>query len=181
MLSLFIFPYVFILSRASWSIQQNLEGTGLLSSDITQSDLSKYPEISRYSMVSGWDPGSSVNSILGMLIILCVFGFPFIIFAGYAIKRKIGALIAFTILLLPGIISIAGFWPMLSLAPESFTISGTGVTGDIWGMFSLVILVVTAGWTITILAVDSLRIPGRFWDLYDHCNYPPPRGVAVTV
>jgi hypothetical protein len=35
----FLFPYVAVLNRAAWNIQQNLEGAGLLSSDMTARDL----------------------------------------------------------------------------------------------------------------------------------------------
>lgn len=169
MISHFFLPYINILSRASWSIQQNLEGTGLVSSDITYSDLAKDPELSRYTMVTGWNPGASVLSIIGLLAVLCIVGSLFIILAGYVIKKRAGALVAFVILLLPGVVSMAGFWPMLPLAPESFTIGGTGVTGDILGMLSLIFLIVTASWTITILAADSLlTMRGKFWEVYDH-------------
>ena len=71
-------------------------------------------------------------------------------------------------MLLPGVAGVTGFWPRVAPAPRAFTISGAGVTGDIAGMIALVALLVVVGWTVTVLAADSLPIRNRGWEVYDH-------------
>lgn len=162
----FLFPYVAVLNRAAWSIQQNLEGAGLLSSDLTASQLAAaMPDA---VMATGWDPGASVAVILGLLCLFCLLFVPFVILAGYAVGRKIGVLVAAIVLLLPGVAGVIGILPRVAPAPEAFDIGGVGVTGDIGGMLSLVTLLVALGWTVTVLAADSLGFRNKFWDGYDH-------------
>jgi hypothetical protein len=88
----FLFPYVAVLSRAAWNIQQNLEGAGLLSSDMTAPDLRDWAAGMGAAAVSGWDPGASVRGILGLLCEACLLFVPFVMLAGYAIGRTRGVL-----------------------------------------------------------------------------------------
>ena len=162
MLGRFLFPYVALLNNAAWSVHQNLEGAGLSSS----SGLN--PDLHGYALGTAWDPGAYVLELLGLFFIAFICGCLFFVLAGYVISRRIGTCIALTVVLSPGILSIVGLWPVIPLAPERFTIDGAGVTGSTRGMLSLVALAVTAGWTFTILATDSLRLRGKFWDIYDH-------------
>lgn len=166
LLSQFLIPYVALLSRAAWSIQQNLEGAGLLSSDMTASSLAAaMPDA---ALVTGWDPGASVRVILGLLCLLCLLFAPFVMLAGYAVGRKTGVIATAVVLLLPGVAGITGISPHVAPAPEAFEIGGVGATGDIGGMLSLVALLVAAGWTVTVLAADSLPIRNKCWEVYDH-------------
>ena len=166
MLIEFLFPYVALLSRAAWSIQQNLEGAGLLSSDMTATSLAA--AMPGAAVATGWDPGASVGVILGLLCMLCLLFVPFVMLAGYAVGRKIGVLATAILLLLPGIAGVTGILPRVAPAPAAFAIGGVGVTGDIGGMLSLVALLVVVGWTVTILAADSLHIRNKGWEVYDH-------------
>ncbi len=170
MLTEFLFPYVTLLSRATWSIQQNLEGVGLLSSDMTAPSLAA--AMPGAVMVAGWDPGASVVVILGLLCVVCLLFVPFVMLAGYAVGRKIGVLATAIVLWLPGIAGVTGVWPRVAPAPGAFTISGVGVTGDIVGILSLVGLLVAVGWTVTVLAADSLPVRNKCWnkcwEVYDH-------------
>ena len=86
MLSHFLFPYVTVLSRAAWNIQQNFEGAGWLSSDMIA------PRVPGAALVSGWDPGASVLHILGLLCVACLLFVPFVMLAGYAVGRTLGVL-----------------------------------------------------------------------------------------
>src|SRR4051794_4949439 len=97
----FLIPYVAVLSRAAWSIQQNLEGVGLLSSDMTAASLAA--AMPGAALVTGWDPGASVLGILGLLCVVCLLLVPFVLLAGYAIGRKWGVVITAIVLLLPGV------------------------------------------------------------------------------
>ncbi len=76
------------------------------------------------------------------------------------------------VLWLPGIAGVTGVWPRVAPAPGAFTISGVGVTGDIVGILSLVGLLVAVGWTVTVLAADSLPVRNKCWnkcwEVYDH-------------
>ena len=166
MLSQFLIPYLAVLSRAAWSIQQNLEGVGLLSSDMTAASLAA--AMPGAALVTGWDPGASVLGILGLLCVVCLLLVPFVLLAGYAIGRKWGVVITAIVLLLPGVAGVTGFWPRVAPAPKAFTISGAGVTGDIGGMIALVALLVVVGWTVTVLAADSLPIRNKGWEVYEH-------------
>ena len=162
MVTEFLVPYVALLSRAAWSIQQNLEGAGLLSSDMIA------PRLPGAALVSGWDPGASVLGILGLLCVVCLLFVPFVMLAGYAVGRKRGVVVTAIVLLLPGIAGVTGIWPRVAPAPEAFTIGGVGVTGDIGGTLSLVALLVVVGWTMAVLAADSLAIRNSVWEAYDH-------------
>lgn len=166
MLSQFLYPYAAVLNRAAWSIQQNLEGAGLLSSDMTASSLAA--AMPGAALVTGWDPGASVRAILGLLCVFCMLFAPFVMLAGYAIGRKIGVIATAFVLLLPGVAGVTGISPRIALAPEAFEIGGVGATGDIGGMLSLVALLVAVGWTVTVLAADSLSIRNKCWEVYDH-------------
>jgi hypothetical protein len=162
----FLFPYVAVLSRAAWNIQQNLEGAGLLSSDMTAPDLAA--AMPGAALVSGWDPGASVIGILGLLCEACLLFVPFVMLAGYAVGRTPGVLVTAVVLLLPGVVGVAGIFPRLAPAPEAFALGGVGVTGDIGGMLSLVALLVAVGWTVTVMIADSLPIRNKVWEAYDH-------------
>ncbi len=162
----FLHPYAALLSRAAWSIQQNLEGAGLLSSDMTASSLAA--AMPGAAAVSGWDPGASVRVILGLLCIVCLLFLPLVILAGYAVWRGIGVLATATLLVLPGVAVVTGILPHIAPAPEAFAIGGVGMTGDIGGMLVLVAFLVVVGWTVTILAADSLPIRNKGWEVYDH-------------
>jgi hypothetical protein len=166
LLSQFLIPYLTVLSRAAWSIQQNLEGAGLLSSDMTAPDLAA--AMPGATLVSGWDPGASVRVIFGLLCMLCLLFVPFVMLAGFAVGRKIGVLATAIVLLLPGVAGVTGILPRVAPAPEAFEIGGVGVTGDIFGMLSLVALLVAVGWTVTVLAADSLPVRNKGWEVYDH-------------
>lgn len=159
MLIQFLYPYVAVLSRAAWSIEQNFEGAGLLSSDMTAPSLAA--AMPGATLVTGWDPEASVHVILGLLCMLSLLFVPFVMLAGYAVGRKIGVLATATLLLLPGIAGVTGVLPSVAPAPEAFAIGGVGATGDIGGMLSLVALLVAAGWTVTVLAADSLPIRNK--------------------
>ena len=78
MLSQFLIPYLAVLSRAAWNIKQNLEGAGLLSSDMTAPDLAALAAAMHAGAVSGWDPGASVLGILGLLCVACLLFVPFV-------------------------------------------------------------------------------------------------------
>ena len=162
MLVHFFLPYVCLLSNAAWSVQQNLEGAGRLSSSVPRRD-----PLGR-ALGSNWDPQASVYLLLGLLCILVILGCLFVVLAGYVLGRRTGAVVTLVALSSPGLLSLAGFWPRIPLAPQSFEIDGAGVTGDVQGMLSLVILAVIAGWSATILIVDSLAIRRKFWDAFDH-------------
>ena len=161
MLSQFLIPYVTLLSRAAWSIQQNLEGAGLLSSAMIA------PRLPGAALVSGWDPGASVLFILGLLFLVCLLFVPFLILAGYAVGRRTAVLVT-AVVLLPGVAGVTGIWPSVPPAPEAFAIGGVGVTGDIGGMLCLVAFLAAVGWTVTVLAADSLHIRKKCWEAYDH-------------
>ena len=165
MLTQFVIPYVALLSRAAWSIQQNLEGAGLLSSDMDAPSLAAV--MPGAALVTGWDPGASVRVILGLLFLLCLLFAPLVMLAGYAVGRKIGVIATAIVLLLPGVAGVTGILH-IAPAPEAFEIDGVGVTGDIGGMLCLVALLVAVGWTVTVLAADNLFIRNKGWEVYDH-------------
>lgn len=162
MLDRFLFPYRALLSNGAWSLQQNLEGAGRLSSAVQPNGLPGA------ALVSGWDPQASVFLLLGLLAIAAICLCPFTLLAGYVLGRRRGAGVVLLLLCLPGLLNFVGWWPVMAMGPEAFDIDGAGVTGEVGGMLPLVVLAVATGWTVMILAADTARIGKRFWDGYDH-------------
>src|SRR5689334_20151204 len=83
-------------------------GDRTMSSDMTPATLAA--AMPGAALVSGWDPGTSVLGILGLLCVACLLLMPFVLLAGYAIGRKRGVVITAIALLLPGIAGLTGFW-----------------------------------------------------------------------
>ncbi|QMV19998.1 hypothetical protein GOB94_15905 [Granulicella sp. 5B5] len=158
----FLQSYLSFLIRAAWSLQQNLVGAGHWSTSFLQFA----PDGGVVG--GGWAPAASLMPLLGLLFVLVLISFPFLVLTGYVLGRKKGAVITITILLLPGLLGLAGLWPTISPTPAAFEVGGVGILGDVAGTISLIALAVVAGWSVTILLVDCLRIRRRFWDIFDH-------------
>ncbi|MGC3743272.1 hypothetical protein, partial [Pseudomonas aeruginosa] len=50
----------------------------------------------------------------------------------------------------------------------SFSIGGVGVLGSVMGLIPLLVMATAAGWSITILLYDTLKLTERFRQYYDH-------------
>ncbi|HEM7888311.1 hypothetical protein [Burkholderia cepacia] len=160
-----IYPYLVILKGGAWNIQQSFEGLGLVSSNFVEQD-AQGQVVSSY-----WSPGEAMLPILVVLwILLLVLAFLYIT-TGYVLARKKGALVALSILLLPGLLVLQGWWPLISLVPDSFVIGGSGVLGSGWGMLTLVGLGLVAGWCGVLVLIDLLPIGDGFGHVYDHVWY----------
>ena len=158
----FLKPYLTFLIRAAWNIQQNLVGTGSWSTDDIQFDRHEA------GLHVGWNPAASMLPLLGFLIVLVLCGLLLLILTGYVLGRKRGAFITVAVLMLPGMLGLAGLWPTISPSPVAFEIGAVGAIGDVMGTLPLIVIAVIAGWSVTILIVDSFCIRRRFWDLFDH-------------
>ncbi|WP_155634502.1 hypothetical protein [Burkholderia stagnalis] len=161
----FLIPYLLPLYGAAWNIQQSLEGLGVSSSYSAEIGTTSY------ALVASWSPGVHVTEIFCLLLaaIFCVF--ICVLWTGYILARKTGVLVALAVVLLPGILNIAGLWPLVSSAPDTFVIDGTGVLGSGWGMLPLVCIGATTGWCLLLIYVDLFSSGPRFWSAYDHVWY----------
>ncbi|MBU9297808.1 hypothetical protein C6P74_30375 [Burkholderia multivorans] len=160
-----IYPYLVILKGGAWNLQQGLEGLGLVSSNFVEQDTQGHI-VSSY-----WSPGEAMLPILAMLWMFLLVLALFCLTAGYVLGRKRGVLVALLILILPGLLVLLGWWPAISLAPDSFVISGSGVLGSGWGMLALVGLGLVAGWCGVLVLLDLLSIGDGFGHVYDHVWY----------
>lgn len=165
MLENFFYPYVSLLYGGAWNVRQSLDGLGILSSDLLGRDTGGQ------LLTSNWAPGEAVILILVLLLIAAIFLAICVITVGYVLARKKGAFVAAIVLLLPGILGMAGMWPNISFAPDTYVIGGDGVLGSGWGMLSLVLLGVSIGWCAMLIVVDLFHAGERFWHAYDHVWY----------
>jgi len=162
----FIAPYVQMFYGAAYNVQQSLEGYGLSSSNFIELD------DSGGIVGSYWSPAQA--SLVPAFLITAYFVFvllPLVLSAGYILNRKAGALFSLVVLLLPGVLNVIGWWPGVSFVPEKFTISGTGVMGDIFGYIPLLIIGLISGWCMTVIIYDSFLLSDKFRNIYDHLWY----------
>ncbi len=162
MLERFSGPYLILLMRAAWNIQQNLVGIGYWSTDAVQFD--RHGSI----LQAGWNPTASMLPLLGFLSVLVFGSFFLLVLTGYVLGRRRGAFIVVVILLLPGLLSTAGLWPTISPVPEAFDVSGIGIIGDVLGTLTLIVLAVVAGWIMAILMSDCFHLGRCFWNTFEH-------------
>ncbi|WP_176059077.1 hypothetical protein [Paraburkholderia sp. BCC1876] len=161
----FFTPYLLPLYGAAWNIQQSLEGLGVSSSYFVSSDPTGP------ALVSSWSPGVHVMAIFGLLFVAMICVFICVLWAGYILARKKGALVALAVIILPGVLNMVGLWPIVPSVPDTFVIDGTGVLGSGWGMLPLVCLGATAGWCLLLIYADLFSSGSRFWLAYDHVWY----------
>jgi hypothetical protein len=107
---------------------------------------------------------------LGLLLVYSIFVVLLVLLVGYCLRRASGVFGALLILLLPGILSIVGWWPEFPVVPEKYNV-GTGSLGIPEGMFSVVLISLLSGWLLVVLLTDALRLGDRFRNLYDHAWY----------
>ncbi len=161
----FTYPYVTTLIGAAYNVQQSLEGAGLGSSNFLVTD-----NAGRIAD-SYWSPTEAMAlpfAVLLMYTLLLSLGYCV---AGFAISRRKGFAIALASLLLPGLISLFGYWPSKNFLPEVYHIGGVGALGSPYGMAALVIIALLSGWTCVVIATDALSLQDRFRHLYDHLWY----------
>jgi hypothetical protein len=79
------------------------------------------------------------------------------------------------LVLLPGVLSVTGAWPLVHWLPRTYNI-GSGEVGGLWGMFLLQGAAMTTGWAITVLLTRRLKLDDRFRHGYDQFWY----GLAIS-
>jgi len=148
-----------MLGSAAWSLEQSLDGLGLIF-------------LSIFTPMPGAIPPPTPSE--GMLLILTglflfsvLLSIPLLL-AGYVLWRKSGLLIVAALLVLPGLMGVFELWPNFSGTPERYTLAGTGMLGSPWGTGPLLFLGLLSGWSISLLAVDIFRLKDNFWHVYDH-------------
>lgn len=161
----FAYPYVTLLMGAAYSIQQALEGAGIVSSNFLVRDAAGR------IINSYWSPAEAMYLPFGALLLYCLilsFGFCA---AGYALSRKKGVIIALLSLCVPGIVSVVGYWPKVNFMPEVYHIGGVGSLGSPYGMAALAIIALLSGWICTVIATDAWGLQDKFRHVYDHFWY----------
>lgn len=123
-LSEFLRPYVLFLLGAAYTLQQTLEGMGVLSSNFVERDAAGH------IVGSFWSPVEATVPILGALIIFSFGLMLLVLAAGYSLGRYRGLAIALLKMLTPGLLAILGIWPEIHWTPEVYEIGRTGALGS---------------------------------------------------
>lgn len=148
--SKFLDPYLKFITGAAFSIQQVLEGF----------------EYSRTGFFSNYLGGvvffAMVLTLFAALLLPLIFG------AAYTLGRGKGALMLLGVLVTPGVLNLIGLFPNLQYNSPTFTIGGAGILGSVMGVIPLLVMATAAGWSITILVYDTLKLTDRFRHYYDH-------------
>lgn len=158
----FLYPYVQFAAGAGWNIEQTFEGLGWVSSNFITRDANGH------IIESYWSPWQMATGFTFLLLVYCsLLAIPMLVSA-YVIGRKRGILIAFALLLLPGILSVFDLMPEYSLVPEVFVIGGTGNLGSELGILPLVLIGTLTGWCTILILVDVFGLADKFRHAYDH-------------
>lgn len=154
-----------MLTGAAWSIQQSLDGLGVVSTSFVTRDSG--------GALTGsyWSPGQAVLPILGALCLFSMLLSACLVTAGYVLGRRKGACVAIVLLALPGALSVMSLWPNIPYLPSVYTIGGTGMLGTPWGVFYLLLLAGLTGWVLGVFVMDALNIDDKFWGGFDHLWY----------
>ena len=159
MLEEFSYPYISILKAEAWSIEQILDGLGLI-------------QISIFLPAPGTAPSPTpfegMRAIFNCLLVYSIFLSIFLLVVGYVLRRKRGLLSVAILLMLPGLLGVFGIWPSSGWVPERYILNGSGELGTPLGTVSLLFLGLLSGWSITILVVDIFAFKNGFWHAYDH-------------
>lgn len=148
--SKFLDPYLQFVAGAALSIQQVMEGF----------EFSKSGFFSTY--LSGFGFVALILTLVFLLLLPLIFG------AAYTMGRLKGGVIFLCVLIAPGVLNLIGIFPELQYSSPSFSIGGVGVLGSVMGLIPLLVMATAAGWSITILLYDTLKLTERFRQYYDH-------------
>jgi hypothetical protein len=164
MIHVFFKPYASVLIGAAYNIQQTLEGLGIWTSSFVERDNSGRI-VNAY-----WSATEAMALPLGLLLVYSTVMVLLALLAGYCFRQIAGVFSALVIVLLPGLLSMIGWWPEFSILPETYH-AGAGSLGVPEGMFSVVVIALLSGWLFGVLVTDALRLNDRFRQLYDHAWY----------
>lgn len=148
--SKFLHPYLQFVAGAALSTQQVMEGF----------EFSKSSFFSTY--LSGFGFVALILTLVFLLLLPLIFG------AAYTMGRLKGGVIFLCVLIAPGVLNLIGVFPDLQYSPPRFAIGGVGVLGSVMGLIPLLVMATVAGWSITILLYDTLKLTDRFRQYYDH-------------
>lgn len=118
--------------------------------------------------MSVFDPGSKVNVIFALLIFFAILLFSLLLLTGFVISGGKGVLAMATVCAIPGILSIAGYWPTQYFIFDRYVMGGNGAIGGGFAMLALTLPCMVMGWGIGIILIDLFPINDRFWHLFDH-------------
>jgi len=148
--SKFIHPYLEFVGGAAFSLGHALQDLGVPKSEFFQAHL------------SGFVP-RAMTLLLVLLLLM-----PLIIGAAYTLGRFKGGVIALCVLLAPGILNLMGFFPDFRYGAPSSSAGGVGVIGNVMALIPLLMMVTAAGWSVTVLLYDTLKLTDKFHHYYDH-------------
>lgn len=120
MIEKFFLPYLKAIRGAAYSIQQSLEGYGLISSNFVEKN------IDGRIINSYWSPLEASIVWFFLLLVLATILFLAVLLSSYTLGRRKGLLAGFVIMSIPGLCSIAGFWPEFNFVPRIYVIGGKG-------------------------------------------------------
>lgn len=160
----FVQPYLAFILGAAYNLQQTLEGLRVHGSNYLVRNAAGQ------IVDSYWNASQAVAlPLLGVLAFSCVLLGLFLV-ALRSLAGWRGVWIAVAVLGLPGLLSALGWWPEIHWLPRSYNV-GSGVLGSPWGMFALLAISLSSGWTAVILATKTFALDDRFRHGYDQFWY----------
>ena len=120
---------------------------------------------------SYWSPGQAMLTPLAFLLVYCVGLLIAYCLAWFSLRNRQGVVIALISVCIPGIISLAGYWPTINPFPATYDIKSVGSLGNSYGMSALAIISLVSGWACVIISTDVFCLQDRFRHFYDHIWY----------
>lgn len=152
----FIKPYVLFCYSATYSILQILDGTGLTSTI----SYGTSPQSPFATIIFSAD--EQARSLLPMIIISMVIIASIFITAAFFYGQVKGVVLCIFLLLLPGMLSISGYFPAIRWLPFYYSIGGSDEVGSPTGISCLIIAGMILGWATFILAQYAIKAGENF-------------------
>lgn len=161
----FIHPYLLFCNLAAWGLAQNLEGLGLFHY------INDLPMHVGNEVIYPWNinPIHGVNGLSGVMTFMLIPIFLLNIRAGFYLNKSTGYL-CLCLWMLPGGISLLGYFPDLyNFGPDKFHF-GANFTGSTASAAANLIICMVAGWS-AIMLFGSFWKKNTFKNAYDHIWY----------
>lgn len=153
---LFFYPYVMLCYSAGYALLQTLDGMGVISTNFVETN-AQGALLSSY-----WSPNKVAVILGGCFLELFILLLLFVFLSSWILARKNGLIIAFVLIIIPGLLSLFHLLPAIQWLPLTYAIGGTGVTGNAAGLASLSFIGLLCGWTIVVIISDIFSTGEKF-------------------
>lgn len=153
---LFFYPYVMLCYSAGYALLQTLHGMGVISTNFVETN-AQGALLSSY-----WSPNKVAVILGGCFLELFILLLLFVFLSSWILARKKGLIIAFVLIIIPGLLSLFHLLPAIQWLPLTYAIGGTGVTGHAAGLASLSFIGLLCGWIIVVIISDIFSTGEKF-------------------